>query len=456
MTIKLNGSTGRSGERLSKRMLAVYGGAAVVLVGGMGLLVYAMRTEAAPAASMSPEAEKLAARAANQQALSRGDGERLRQREVGENFQFDAQGQLIGATGDDSDVPKNRYLAQVGPQAPSPALAEISQGVRRPRHDGYSYGGGSEAPRPEVDRSVLTESMLAYTTVRSATWAGRRTEVSPASAGVPQERDRPVGQDGEERVLRSIERLSQAAAEGGSVETVASGPSRAGDALYPALGTPQGFSRGELGDMKIGPGPVHIVRQGKFLDCALVNELKVDLVESPVVAMVARDFLTLDGSSVLVPAGAKLLGTAGTVQNVQQARVYIKFDRILFPDQRSAYFPVRQVGAVDGMGAVGIPGDVNRHFWLQFGSAVVLGMLDGFAAAVQTPNAVGSPTARDLVLARTSNNFSSVLAGILNRYANVVPTVSVPPGSKLKVFFAEDVQMSAYMASADLRWLRRP
>ncbi|HEY0714832.1 MAG TPA: TrbI/VirB10 family protein, partial [Polyangia bacterium] len=130
------------------------------------------------------------------------------------------------------------------------------------------------------------------------------------------------------------------------------------------------------------------------------------------------------------------------------------FDRVIFPDQRTAHFPVRQVGAVDGAGSTGIPGDVNRHFALQFGAAVMLGMLDGLAAAVQAPTAA-EPGLRDLVAARTSSNFATVVGGILQRYANVVPTISVPPGTPLKVFFAEDVRVSPYMRSADLSWMRR-
>jgi type IV secretory pathway VirB10-like protein len=134
--------------------------------------------------------------------------------------------------------------------------------------------------------------------------------------------------------------------------------------------------------------------------------------------------------------------------------VYIKFDRVVFPDQRSAYFPTRKVPAVDGIGAVGVEGDVDRHLVLQFGAAVMLGVLDGIGAAVQSPNAATNPTLRDLVMARTSANFSTVLAGMIEKYANVVPTVTVESGSKMKVFFAEDVRLSPYARSADLSWMR--
>ena len=83
----------------------------------------------------------------------------------------------------------------------------------------------------------------------------------------------------------------------------------------------------------------------------------------------------------------------------------------------------------------------------------MLGVLDGIGAAVQSPSAGSNPTVRDLVMARTSGNFSSVIAGVIQKYANVVPTVTVEPGAKMKVFFAEDVRMSPYMATRDLAWV---
>jgi type IV secretion system protein VirB10 len=224
----------------------------------------------------------------------------------------------------------------------------------------------------------------------------------------------------------------------------------------PAESQAQTFEAGAVGDMRIGGqvGPDQTVRQGKFLDCVLVNEIRADLMESPAIAMVSRDFVSLDGQYVLIPAGAKLVGAAGRVQNLQQARVYLRFDRVLFPDQRSAYFPTRKLPAVDGRGAVGTEGDVDRHFMLMFGSAVMLGLLDGLAAAVEGANNSATPTARELIMARTSMNLSQVVSGILARYGNVVPTITVDAGATMKVFFAEDVQMSPYGLAQDLSWVK--
>jgi len=97
---------------------------------------------------------------------------------------------------------------------------------------------------------------------------------------------------------------------------------------------------------------------------------------------------------------------------------------------------------------------VNRHLTLQFGAAIFLGVFDGLAAQVQSPAAEDNPTARDLVLARTSKNFSSVVDAVIQRYANVVPTVTIREGTKLKCYFTQDVLLTPFMPTGELSWVK--
>jgi type IV secretory pathway VirB10-like protein len=418
-------------------------------------------TAAAPGPRPSAEAQKLLDRQDARRAEAASRAARLKQRTVGDEFQFDSDGNILGPPTDANDLPRNRPLGRWA-GAPETA-AEISREIRRDEPD---EGKSSESGRRELrseekadklseDRAVLTQSMLGYSTVPGATWAARRPQRGASSNETEQKEESESAM--ERAMLKMVEQLGEGRGPvaGGDKAGTRTEPSSSMGSL-PAERTPQAFARGGVGDMRIGGavGPDQVVRQGKFLDCAVVNELKVDLAEAPVVVMVSRDFVSLDGAYVLVPAGTKLLGTAGQVQHLQQARVYIKFDRMILPDQRSAYFPVRQVSAVDATGAVGISGEVDRHFFLQFGAAVMLGLLDGLAAAIETPSTSGPPALRELVMARTSSNFSAVVGNVINRYGNVVPTVTVQPGTKMKVFFSEDVMLSPYMRTSDLSWVK--
>jgi type IV secretory pathway VirB10-like protein len=490
-------------------------------------MYHVIQAPKAPTAVVSADEAKLVARSDEKRARAAAAAQKLRQQDLGQGYQFDAQGNLLAATADGTDLPQNRVMQEgLGAPRPSPASVAIGRGIdratdskegayaddldvdddagyRHGRGAGDSRGGDDNGPTAAADdRAVLTASMLGYSTVAGASWASRR----PAAAGdegtsrkkgegAAQAKEGHQG-DAMERVVTAMEDTTRTlvqqasapkakdepassgpgvahAAGGmgtagywgpGGGAAVAPGPSVRGEALYaeekpgPAERAPQSFVSGAVGDMRIGGsvGPDQVVRQGKFLDCAIINEIRSDLVDSPVMAMVSRDFVSIDGKYVLIPAGSKLLGEAGRTQNIQQARVYIKFDRIIFPDQRSAFFPTRKVPGVDAVGAVGVEGDVDRHLFMQFGAAVMLGVLDGIGAAVQGPGAGTSPTLRELVMARTSSDFSSVIAGVIQKYANVVPTVTIDAGSKMKVFFSDDVRLSPYMRTMDLSWMTEP
>src|SRR5262245_11019003 len=297
-------------------------------------------------AAPPPGTERLVELAASGREEAARRAQDLRQKDIGDNYKIDEDGNLVSAA-DMDDVPQNRTFGSANPKPAEEAIAEVRREMRRPAED-----PPPPAPRtPEGEGGERPATMLGYSTVRGASWATRQVDVGAEAVkrddkGVPRGGD-PGGS--EDRVLKVMEDAVRAQAGGvgaaAAAPRFAAGASGRGEMLYPALQEAQDMRQGGVGDMRIGGvGPDQVVRQGKFLDCALINHLRVDLAESEVLAMVSRDFVSLDGRYVLIPAGSKLLGTAGTVQNVQQARVYLKFDRIIFPDQRSAYFPVRRVG----------------------------------------------------------------------------------------------------------------
>lgn len=487
---------------------------ALVLVAGLsvlGVLFWKAFAGGTPPKAVRPDSQRLEQISASRRAETAAEARRLRQQGLGDGYQFDAEGHFLGAVPAEGGLPRNKTLeeaagprlATASPPLELQALSEEvhgrggdrgsheesvdrwqgrSSGRRRPETEDVP-AGSHEISRDAESESGPPKSRLGYSINSRATWAVRRPGGGSGEAGDPM---RGVGgKDGSRAGTgESVDRLLDGAvkaqeqllainagrgsgavrgSEGGAAPVMSlltgggiaggqPGPSAAGSALY-AGAAEVSTQRAAIGDMRMGheAPPPEVVREGKFLDCALVNQLRADLVESPVIAMVVNDFVSIDGEWVLVPAGTKLMGAAGRVQNVQQSRVYLRFERLIYPDQRSAYFPSRKVPAVDALGAAGIDGDVNRHLFLQFGSAVMLGVLDGLAAAVDgVASSAANPSVRDLVLGRTSSSLSTVVAGVIARYGNVVPTITVEPGEKLKVFFAEDVVLTPYLRVSEL------
>ena len=451
---RAGGLAGRNGI-----IALIIGGA--VGMGAVGLLLTKAFRPARPGAREASAGEaKLAAKGDAVRGQAEAGVSRMRQEEVGSGYQFDPQGNYIPPKVDGRDLPDNQPLVTLeagnASRRAAPPEAEAAPSWPKSREDSQDTDPALARERREArkeDRQDLQGSMLGYTTSASATWAARRAgregrDMAEASSQTPE--------DAQVRTsVRSMERLT-ALAEKALTEGVPAAP------RMPAETESQPVPPGEVADLRIsgGAAPDVLVREGKFLDCVTINRVESDIAESPVMAQVARDFVSLDGKQVLVPAGARIYGTAGRVQSLQQARLYVRFHKLVFPRRtpdetpKVAYFPTRQFPAMDNFGSLGARDRVNRHLTLQFGAAIFLGVFDGLAAQVQSPAAEDNPTARDLVLARTSKNFSSVVDAVIQRYANVVPTVTIREGTKLKCYFTQDVLLTPFMPTGELSWVK--
>ena len=184
--------------------------------------------------------------------------------------------------------------------------------------------------------------------------------------------------------------------------------------------------------------------EGDFLECVLLHRIVSDTEESPVLAVVVRDLVDNAGKWVVVPQGTRIVGKTKIVDYSGAHRMFILFHRMILPDGVSVEFPynVNALKALDRTGAQGVSSRVNRHWMLQFGTALLFGVLDGLGGA-----ATAATESRDgaYVVDRTSQNMDKVMESILRRYQNVVPTITVTQGARLRIFITDDVAITPYM-----------
>jgi type IV secretory pathway VirB10-like protein len=130
-------------------------------------------------------------------------------------------------------------------------------------------------------------------------------------------------------------------------------------------------------------------------------------------------------------------------------RLFINFNRIILPNGPSIDLPVsnKALKALDETGALGVVSHVDRHWFLQFGTAILFGVLDGLSAAAQKSDDLYST--RSLVLGRTSDNFQRILDKIMDQYSSVVPTIRVDQGKTLKIYLSDDILISPFARIKD-------
>lgn len=189
--------------------------------------------------------------------------------------------------------------------------------------------------------------------------------------------------------------------------------------------------------------PVRIA-EGEFINTVLTHRIIADTEESPVVCAVAQDLIDNSGRFVVIPAGTRVVGASQVVNYMGASRLFINLRRMILPNGAAVDFPAgkKVLPALDRTGALGAVTEVNRHWLLQFGAAIFVGVLEGLGGAAQQHTTPYSGPA--YMIQDTSDNFEKILNTIMQRYSNIVPTLTVGPGYAMKVFLTEDVLISPY------------
>ena len=189
--------------------------------------------------------------------------------------------------------------------------------------------------------------------------------------------------------------------------------------------------------------------EGEMLEAVLVNRIVADTEPSPVVCSITKDVFDRSALHVVFPANSRIVGLSQVVSYKGAHRLFINFQRIILPNGPSLDLPSsrKALRALDETGAVGVVSKVERHWFLQFGTAIFFGALDGLAGAAQRNRDVFST--RAVVIGRTSENFERILENIMTQYSTIVPTIRVDQGKKMLIYLADDVLISPYARISD-------
>lgn len=176
--------------------------------------------------------------------------------------------------------------------------------------------------------------------------------------------------------------------------------------------------------------PEATVAQGTLIAAVLETGINSDL-PGFVRAVISRDVRSFDGRQVLIPRGSHVIGEYKSGLAVGQTRAFVLWTRLLRPDGVSVALGSP---ATDSAGNNGLPGKVNSHFGKRFGAAILLSMIGAAGQAAGSGSAV--------VIAAPTQTASS----IVQRDANIPPTVKVDAGKPIRIFVARDLDFSGVAA----------
>ncbi len=243
-------------------------------------------------------------------------------------------------------------------------------------------------------------------------------------------------------------------------DTAWSGQSGAASDARPAEPDPQSVARaspivfagaeranasGEAGDdarldaRLLPPRSRYELMAGSVIPAALVTELNSDLPGRAIAQVTANVFDSVAGEHLLIPQGARLIGTYESDTTYGDRRLLLVWNRLIFPNGWS--ISLQNMEGADPGGAAGLRDRTDNHLdrlAIAIGLSAIISVVAENAEDDDADNlgqSVGDAAAAEA--ARTG-------ARIVDRDLSVRPTLRVRAGGAVRVLVTRDIQLRPY------------
>jgi type IV secretion system protein TrbI len=320
------------------------------------------------------------------------------------------------------DLQRQQLLAQT-------ALAQQTRQLGAPEHDTTdsqeSSVNGTAGQRPPEDPIEAERKRRAYVSLFSSNVAlsYRKTPANPPIPTGETTPAVPVTLPSRPELLPPRFKEMQPA-------SISSAPARsdAAETTRDRKEEPKNPAAASAASANAAAGKTYVLFEGTILETVLINRLDGSFA-GPVECLLSTDVYSNDRQHLLVPAGSKLLGETRKVDTFGQTRLAVVFHRLLMPDGYSV--SLDGFKGLNQIGDTGLRDQVNNHYLRIFGVSLAIGAL-GTVAEGGTSGAL-TANGGDLMRQGFAQSTAQSSAQILDKFLNVMPTVTIREGHRVKV-----------------------
>jgi len=183
----------------------------------------------------------------------------------------------------------------------------------------------------------------------------------------------------------------------------------------------------------MAPASPNMLSAGTIIAGSLITGLRSDL-PGLVTALVTENvFDSATGRILLIPQGARLIGSYDSVVAFGQRRALVVWQRIIWPDGSS--ISIDNVPGTDASGYSGLEDKVDFHTW-QLLKGVAISTLLGIGADLQFS---GNGGLIDAIRESGEQNVSRAGDQLTSKTLNIQPTITIRPGAPVRLIVHRDL-----------------
>lgn len=196
-------------------------------------------------------------------------------------------------------------------------------------------------------------------------------------------------------------------------------------------------------DYDLPPASEYMLRRGMVIPASLITSIDSSI-PGIVTAIVNQDVYDSRHRVIVVPRGAKLTGAyaSGTVQG--QHRLSVAWDAIQLSNDHTIVLD--EMPGIDLAGTSGFGTAVDNHTRRMFSNVLLLSILAAGAQLSQPQNTCNSisycpPSFGQTVASSAGTQLAQTGSAILQRDANIPPTLHVVEGAQVAIMVTHDIPM---------------
>ena len=185
------------------------------------------------------------------------------------------------------------------------------------------------------------------------------------------------------------------------------------------------------------PSP-YLLSAGSIISASLITGLRSDLPGLVTAQVISPVFDSPTGKILLVPQGARLIGSYDSVVAFGQKRALVVWQRIVMPDGSS--LRIDNVTASDVSGYAGLQDKVDFHTWTLL-KGVALATLLGVGSELTV---TGESDLVQAIRESTQQNVSRAGDQLTSRSLNIQPTITIRPGATVRLVVHKDLILAPW------------
>jgi len=179
------------------------------------------------------------------------------------------------------------------------------------------------------------------------------------------------------------------------------------------------------------------VKAGTVIPGVMIGGVNSDL-PGQIIGQVRQNIYdTASGMHLLIPAGARLVGTYDSSVTMGQRRVLVAWNRIIFPDGSSVSLDM--MPGADLSGYAGFKDKVNNHYWRIFGNAFMLSLFSAGIQLSQPDTAGGLYDSQQILAAEIGRQLGQLGMEMSRRNLDIQPTLEIRPGYQFNIMVTKDM-----------------